>query len=202
MPESAYLHPQKLPQQTVTLRWSPEVLPECPVPCLCSARTVSGLFVVENLSGTREQGTVLFPDILRQGTETVQSWAVSGPKKEGKRWKTGELSDHLCHCHSRCWCQASVETSYKESCWFLVMALMLYPCKYIKTLDSKPSSWITRQRLPPLFQDKRKTNSFKCCCKTGVVSIHPFSSQQLLWGGEEVDSWVPALLKSEYDVLT
>lgn len=73
MPESAYLHPQKLLQQTVTLGWSSEVLPECPVPCLRSARTVAGLFVVENLSGTREQGTVLFPDILRLGAETVQS---------------------------------------------------------------------------------------------------------------------------------
>lgn len=40
-----------------------------------------------------------------------------------------------------------------------------------------------------LFKGKMKTNSFKCFCKTSVVSERPFTSQQLLWGGEEAGSW-------------
>lgn len=47
---------------------------------LFPAHAQPGLFVVENMSGTREQDTTLFQDILRQGTETVQRWAMGGSK--------------------------------------------------------------------------------------------------------------------------
>lgn len=51
---------------------------KCYLNVLFLACAQPGLFVVENLHGTREQDTTLFRDILRQGTETVQNWAVAG----------------------------------------------------------------------------------------------------------------------------
>lgn len=185
------------------------MLPECPVPCLCSNR-----FVVENLNGTREQDTTPFQDIFRQGTETVWSWAVGRSKKESSRCRTGELWGDLCHFHSRCWCKTSpVEMSYKESCSFLEMLVLAISLQnlWLETflLDHRTCHFSTSSfnlnyislqiawewlfdfgaTSTALFQGKMKTNAFKCFCKTEAVSERPFSSQHLLSVGEEASNW-------------
>lgn len=67
MPESTHLHPQKLHQQLLSGR-----VQKCDLNVLFAACAQAGPFVVENLTGTEEQDTTLFQNILRQGTERVQ----------------------------------------------------------------------------------------------------------------------------------
>lgn len=192
------LHPQKCHWQTVTCRESPE----CPVPCLCSART---------LCGWKPEW-----DERPGRNPLLKHWGV--PLLQAEHWGSGELSKKAADVRPSYPTISAIFTAdddvrllwghlTKKGAGSWRCHSLLHPCKGIRTFGSKPSSWITeltffrvifqlelhiftdglRMTVPfcsnfcCLVPKQNKKKYFKCFCKTIVTSEHPFSSQHLLW---------------------
>lgn len=135
----------------------------------------------------------------------------------------------MCHFQSRCWCQASVETSYKESCRFLEMplpaiCLQVHQNLWFKTfiLDHRTylslphlPTWVTYlyrwleddgsilQQLLQLWSKAKRKIPSNVFAKPELYQNVPshLNISCELGKRQTIEVRVPSLLKSEYNFL-
>lgn len=166
-----------------------------------------GLFVVENHSGMKKQGTTPFQNteecpFFRQGTKAVESWVRR--QQVWDRWVTPwsvPFSQQMLMsgCCGDILQRKVLAPRDATPCYILArtsepLTQSLPPGSQSLPFPKSLSTWVTylyrwleddssilQQFLLLSSKAKRKKKYFKCFGKTIVTSEHPFSSQHLLW---------------------